>query len=626
MKSCACLICFLLSALFSGQSLPDLTRNRSVTFAQLDSTYRSISADTAAINTYLKLSRKNHNEVAEVFFLNQLGSYFRDKSTYAKADFYHRKALNLATRINHREQIIISTNLLGVVYRRKDEILPAIEYHQKALEMAESTSQPSETILRNIAISCNSLGNVYLTMNQLEDAMTYFQRSLEIEKKINNLLGLAINYHNIGGIYEKQNDLDGALYNYRQSLNYNHELNSALGKIICNNSIGGIYLKKGETAEAAPYLAHTIAESEKIQDEFYISISYIHTGWLQMQQKNPRAEQTIKHGLSIAERKGFTSSQIEAYDLLSQLYQEQDQLDSALAYYKKYAEEKELLHNESTFRSISDLKNRYTLERRKNEINALQLQQEQMAHQMSTNAQLYTAAIILLAFLAGLYYFYTRQKELKQQKKLLQMEQDILNLQMNPHFIFNALNSIKAFIVKNDTHQSVYYLNKFSKIFRNILTGIQKKETNLKEELENVENYLSIENMRFGGAIQYTITIDEALDTETIKIPSFLLQVFAENAVWHGLALKEGEKKLSITVSRKNDRKAMIEIRDNGIGLREASRLAERNQNKKESLGFKISRKRLERLYAEDYSLRITDLETDGSETGTLVHLEIPYN
>src|SRR5690606_3360148 len=142
-------------------------------------------------------------------------------------------------------------------------------------------------------------------------------------------------------------------------------------------------------------------------------------GWLQMQQKNPRAEQTSKHGMKIAERKGFTSSKIEAYDLLSQLYQEQEQRDSALAQYKKYAEENELLHNESTCRSISDLKNRYTLERRKNEINARQLQQEQMAHQMSTNAQLYTAAIILLAFLAGLYYFYTRQKELKQQKKLL---------------------------------------------------------------------------------------------------------------------------------------------------------------------------------------------------------------
>ncbi|MBW8359066.1 MAG: tetratricopeptide repeat protein [Weeksellaceae bacterium] len=599
--------------------------DKKVDNAILDSTYRQISYDTLSLRKFLSLSREHGNSTAEIFFLNKFGIFYRDKSRYKLAHQHHRTALALAVKNKNREQTIITINLIGVVYRRQDDIIPAISSHQNALKLAEEVENPNETVLRNIAISCNSLGNVYLTMNQLDDAMQNFQRSLEIEKKINNRLGLAINYQNIGGIYEKKNNLEMALFNYRQSLFYNRKINSELGKLICNNSIGGIYLKQGKIKEAEKYISPTISQAEKIQDAFYTSMSYINTGWLYLLQGKPEAEITIRKGLSIAEDKGFTSSKIEAYELLSRLFERGNKMDSAFAYYKKFAAEKELLNNESTFRSISELKNKYTLERRKNEINVLKQQQDQLALRLSSNKLLSSIAVILLVFLGTIYYFYMHQKALRQEKKLLLMEHEILNLQMNPHFIFNALNSIKAYIVKNDTQNSVYYLNKFSKIFRNILTGIHHKETNLKEELENVENYLSIENMRFGGAVQYAIKIDDELNAENIRIPSFLLQVFAENAVWHGLAPKGGEKKLEITISKLQENKICIEIKDNGIGRKKAKKISEKTFNKKESLGLEISKRRLERLYAKEYSLKIIDMENDaGKATGTLVHLEIP--
>ena len=623
------IVAFLLSffSLFfqSQETFKDITRNLKTDNALLDTTYRKISGDTVSLRKLLTLSEKNRNGTAQSFFLNKLGVFYRDKSKYSDAFNLHQKALKIAKSNDNLEQIIISENLLGVVFRRKDEIISAIEHHQRALELAESIKNPNETILRNVAISCNSLGNVYLTMNHLDDALQYFQRSLKIEKKINNELGLAINYQNIGGIFEKKNDLETALKNYKQSLFYNEKINSEIGRLICNNSIGTVYLKQNNLAKAEKYILPTIPKAEAIEDNFYISLSYINTGWLYLLQSNPKAKSTILKGLNIAEKNDFISSKIDAYELLSQLYQQEKNSDSALKYYKIYATEKEKFNNQSTLRSISELKNKYLLEKRKNEINELKTAKEEMMIKMNSNKVVFS--VLLLLFIIGgiFYYFISRQKQLRQERKMLLMEQDLIRLQMNPHFIFNALNSIKSFIVKNDTQNSVFYLNKFARIFRNILTGIQQKETTLKQELENIENYLSIENMRFGGSIFYKIEVDETVDSESVKVPAFLLQVFVENAIWHGLALKKGDKILMVKISKIQNNRLFIEIIDNGIGRKKSQEINSANSNRKESQGLIISERRLENFYAKEYSLKILDLtDEEKNATGTSVQLEIP--
>ncbi|WP_447950949.1 tetratricopeptide repeat-containing sensor histidine kinase [Chryseobacterium koreense] len=625
MKALAITIFFLIPAcLPSQQNIVNITANLKADNAFLDSTYQKISGDTISLQRFLSLSQKNKNKTAESFFLNKLGVFYRNKSNYSRAFDLHQKALEIAEDTKNLEQTIISQNLLGVVFRRRDDIIPAIKYHQKALELAESVKHPNETILRNIAISCNSLGNVYLTMNQLDDALEYFRRSLGIEEKINNQLGLAINHQNIGGIFEKKNDLETALKNYRKSLFYNKRIHSKLGELICNNSIGGIYLKQGRLAEAEKYILPTIKESEEIQDDFYTALSYINTGWLFMLQNKSKAKSTILKGLKISKKNNFTSSTIDACELLSKLYQKENKVDSALIFYKIFATEKEKLNSENTFKSINELKNKYILEKRKNEINELREAKEEMMIKMNSTKLIFYVSLILIIMGIIFYYFMSRQKQLRQERKMLLMEQDLIRLQMNPHFIFNALNSIKSYIVKNDTENSVYYLNKFAKIFRNVLTGIQQKETTLKKELENVENYLSIENMRFGGTIDYTIEIDESINTEAVKVPAFLLQVFVENAIWHGLAIKKDEKKLNIKISRSNS-KISIEIQDNGIGRKKSEEINNTNPSRKESQGILISERRLESFYAKEYSLKILDLVDDQNRaTGTFVQLKIP--
>ena len=164
---------------------------------------------------------------------------------------------------------------------------------------------------------------------------------------------------------------------------------------------------------------------------------------------------------------------------------------------------------------------------------------------------------------------------------------------MNPHFIFNSLNSIKLNIIKDNKENAVYYLNKFSKLIRKILIISREKEVSLQDEIDALELYISIENLRFKNTIDFSLNIDESVNLETIKIPPLILQPFIENAIWHGLSPKEGSKKLKVSVVNDSLNYVQIIIEDNGIGRKKAKEFKAQKMIKKDSIGLKLTQERL---------------------------------
>src|SRR6185503_16628164 len=148
-----------------------------------------------------------------------------------------------------------------------------------------------------------------------------------------------------------------------------------------------------------------------------------------------------------------------------------------------------------------------------------------------------------------------------------------LRAQMNPHFVFNCLNSIQECIVTQKYGEASNYLNKFSKLFRMVLNNSGKNLVTLDEEKEVLELYLQLEQMRFEKSFSYQITIDEELETDEILIPSMLLQPYVENALWHGLMHKEGERRLQIAFSKIDEDMFRCTIDDNGIGRKRSFEL-----------------------------------------------------
>ncbi|MCB0446110.1 MAG: histidine kinase, partial [Gelidibacter sp.] len=199
---------------------------------------------------------------------------------------------------------------------------------------------------------------------------------------------------------------------------------------------------------------------------------------------------------------------------------------------------------------------------------------------------------------------------------------------MNPHFIFNSLNSIKLYIINNEKENAVYYLNKFSKLIRKILIASTEKEMSLEEELETMQLYMNIENIRFSNEIDFTINVDKIINTASIKVPSLILQPFLENALWHGLSSKKEDKKIVLSVSKTSEDFVTISITDNGIGRKESERINKNKILKRKSVGIDITKARLSNFskrYTSDYKLIIEDLYDDnGSPIGTKVIVNIP--
>lgn len=206
--------------------------------------------------------------------------------------------------------------------------------------------------------------------------------------------------------------------------------------------------------------------------------------------------------------------------------------------------------------------------------------------------------------------------------EISQLRLDALRSQMNPHFIFNALNSIKAYLIDNNKEKAIYYLNKFAKLIRKILEGSRTDSVSLNDELETIALYLSIENIRFSESVKFEISVDPKIDTNSAKIPSLILQPFIESALWHGLMQKEGARSIAIEVTG-NQEKIFLSIEDNGIGRQNALLQSEKKTLKRESLGIQFAHERLNffnKIYASNYSIEIQDLQSEtGEPLGTRV-------
>ena len=200
-----------------------------------------------------------------------------------------------------------------------------------------------------------------------------------------------------------------------------------------------------------------------------------------------------------------------------------------------------------------------------------------------------------------------------------------LQSKMNPHFIFNALNSIKAFLIENDKRKAVDYMNRFSKLVRKILESSRIESISLEEELNILKLYIEIENTRFNNEILFFLENTVQQNALNIKIPPLILQPFVENALWHGLAPSEKNKKLCIKISEVQN-VIKVEIEDNGVG-REQSFLTQKSRLKKKSMGMKMTQERLEvfnEKFDTDYHFEIID--KSGKETGTLVKVYLKQN
>ena len=611
-------------------SIDTFLKKKFTSFFEVQEYFRNQRLNDKDSYYLLEKSINNRNDFGQIFAYNAIGQNYRNKTLYKKSIENHLKALEISRKIEEIPAEIITLNFIGVVYRRQDNIRSALNYHQQALDLANKYEVDNEEgIMRSKSISENSIGNIYLILKQYKLALEKFEKSIVTHKQLGDKKWLAINHQNIGYAFQNLGDLDNALENFKLSLKYNIENKSNLGKVACHNSISNVLVIKGKYKKALETIEEVKLLVDVMGDNYYSSLIYNTLGLCQLKLlKLKAAETNIKKALSIGLKYEISRNINRSYEYLSEVYRLQDDYKNAYNFYKKSIEGEKKNFNDRNVLYINNLINKYDNEVKNNKIKGLAKENEITKLRLTRNRNILIIALVSIASFGILLYAIYGQRLLNDEKKILMLEREALQSQMNPHFVFNALNSIKLYIIKNEQKNAVYYLNKFSKLIRSILESSKTKEVSLSEELKTMALYMSIENIRFSNEIDYIENIDKAINLDKVKIPPLILQPFLENAIWHGLSSKKGEKYVILKVSKSSSDYFQIDIEDNGIGRNQALKIKKSKSLKRKSIGIELTKQRLRNFadgFQNNYELVYTDLiNKQGKPKGTRVTLKIP--
>ncbi len=334
----------------------------------------------------------------------------------------------------------------------------------------------------------------------------------------------------------------------------------------------------------------------------------------------------LKNSIQTAEESGDFKLEQKSVKELAQIYEKKGQLNQALELYRRYfLKYDELLEkNGINDRNVLTLNEEFL----KQEQRISELIETQKLRDLDFARQtkiLWSLALIIAVFGALTWLLVRNIRE--KQRANMQIKIQSLRSQMNPHFIFNSLNSVNNFISKNDERSANKYLSDFSKLMRTVLKNSDLDFVSLESEIETLRLYLELEHFRFGNKFTYALTIDESIEPNQVQIPPMLVQPYIENAIWHGLRYKEDKGELLVRFYLEGGH-LFCTILDNGIGRRKSSELKTSNQKQQQSTGIKNTKERIEllnKMYKTKLQIRIEDLEQNGEALGTKVLISLPY-
>jgi LytS/YehU family sensor histidine kinase len=405
---------------------------------------------------------------------------------------------------------------------------------------------------------------------------------------------------------------------------------SARYKSLATAGLANLYQKNGNYAQARQYYDEGLAQAEEysnvyIQARIYRDLA----GLFRTMNKPDSCVYFAQRGLDLCKQYNFGDYASRIAQILSGLYESQHQLDSAVKYLKLNIAARDSIFSQTNIQQFQYL----ILQDQQKQQEAI-LTKERLIRNAAT---IFLIVVLLISVLTILNIRLKRRNERLKNQNLLseleqrtsEMEMQALRAQMNPHFIFNCLNSINMFIVKNESVAASDYLTQFSRLIRLVLNNSKKAWITLDEELEMLRLYLDMEKLRFKEAFDYVLDVKAIADVFNVFIPPLLLQPFIENAIWHGLMHKKNHGTVVIRFREEQDI-LYCTIVDDGVGRSAAAKLGSKSSQSHKSLGIKIATDRLtlinENIENDIVSFEIEDLYNEKKEAaGTKVSLRIKF-
>lgn len=556
------------------------------------------------------------------------------------AVIYYQKAINHYMHKKDNEQAAMVITDLGDTYRTLGDMKTAIELNLQALKIFERYNNHI-----GIERTCFAIGKIFHEQKEYEKAIEYFKKALNINIKENNQEKASKLHISIAQTYLDNRDFDKAHRQIKMALDLDTKNNQERNLVSDYRTLGSYYTKLLKLDSAIVCLNKSLFYAQKSELRSAIAMVHIDLASSYML-KNDKLNQkkNAEEALNIAKKIELPSVIYQAAEILSELYKGEKN-------YKKYAEMLEIvlthknkLYNDETKNIAIKKEFEFTNQKKETAIKQLE-QQNQITSLQSKQKSLVLYSIIGLVVAIALlsYFLFTRYKTKKQNELLATKLEDAqllliekqraseseikaIKSQMNPHFFYNALNSIQGYIYSGDKENAAKSLGLFSDLSRSILESSRNTEISLHDEIELLENYLKLETMRL-PKIKYNLQVSQNINLHDVYIPAMILQPLVENAIKHGLANKQGEGFLNLKFEENNN-KLFIDIEDNGIGRTAAADIAKRMMKKSASFSTDANMSRIELLNAnksEKITQEIIDKKDDaGNAAGTIVKLIIP--
>ncbi len=527
-----------------------------------------------------------------------------------KAEEYQKKANAIYEKLNNKEKLSEGLRKLAKIQESGQKISDAISNYKKSGE-SRSSEDLTELNLQDV----NRLENKDADKKKeaIDEKITILNKNTSIENKKTEILDA---YLQKAQIEAKEEDVETAIGSYNKALGYTDNKSNTANVIknemadvmVANNQLNaGIELKKSVIKNA-----DSINDLQQ-QIKYRNNLAHLYL----KNQQDSKALELLQESYNLALQNNNTFAARNSLMQLIEYYSNKKDNAARISLYASFLNQLEQL-----IKADNSLHDSQLLETTEQKIKLLEneknLKNELLEEQSSFNHYLIIALglMLVLALVIARYYFLVRKRN-----KIISLQS--LRREMNPHFLFNSLNSVNQFIAENKELEANKFLSSYSGLMRNMMENSGKDFIPLRTELEQLQKYLELEHLRFVDKFDFEITIDEQLDVDEWMIPNMLIQPHLENAIWHGLRYKSEKGKLLLNLSLRNQH-LLVCITDDGIGIARSQALKTANQKIHQSIGINNINERIQLLnsiYQVHIRCEITDLSTNG---GTKVELIFP--
>ncbi len=547
------------------------------------------------------LSKSNPESTADKYV--ELANELDKKGDFAKAEDYLKRALPIYQKQKNKDKIASTTRSIAQIQEKQNKVDDAIKNYQSASEEAVNVGYSR--------VNSNDASRLQNKNPRIQ--ADYLDSNIKILEKEGKKEEAAEAYKQKAVVDLKSENKEMAIENYEKAIAVSKDKPEEVLKI--KSEISKVYASENNLDKAIEITKNTISEAEKIGSVSQQIEQQQTLADLYFKNENQNdAIVLLEETYNLALKNGRTFDAKKAMLALSDYYREKGNQAKAIELYDKFLNDFDRMIQADS--SLVDAKIFQVTEEKIKQLEKERALKDELITKKNKFNYVLIGSVILMLILLGwiakaLFSIKTKNKKIALQS---------LRREMNPHFIFNSLNSVNQFIAQNNELEANKYLTSYSNLMRNMMETSNKDFISLTNELEQIKKYLDLEHLRFQDKFEYEIAIDEKLDMDAILVPNMLIQPHLENAIWHGLRYRETKGKLKVTFAE-NNQLIKVLIEDDGIGVEKSKELKTQNQKVHESRGLNNVEERinlLNDLYHQQISYSISS-GMDGN--GTLVTL-----